>query len=161
MRINRPGIRPRMKVHAVREVPTFPSETLTIVSWPDEVIDRVGHDPRSRYVERFWLGVLGPCTTWLLRRIADELEASPSGFTMDLADTAAGLGVGMRGGRNSPFVRALGRLCQFELAQLQGDVLAVRTRVPSLSRRHIIRLPETLKDAHDEWQQSQLVGSAG
>ena len=31
------------------------------------LIDRLGHDPRSRYVERFWLGILGPSTTLVLR----------------------------------------------------------------------------------------------
>ena len=44
---------------------TFGSETLAIRPWADEVIDRVGFDPRSPYVERFWLGVIGPSTTWL------------------------------------------------------------------------------------------------
>jgi hypothetical protein len=34
--------------------------TLRIVPWRDEVIDELGHDPRSHYVETFWLPVLGP-----------------------------------------------------------------------------------------------------
>ncbi len=40
---------------------------LPVRPWPDGVIDALGHDPRSLYVERFWLGILGPSTTWLLR----------------------------------------------------------------------------------------------
>jgi hypothetical protein len=28
--------------------------------WIDPVVDRRGHDPRSTYVEQFWLGTLGP-----------------------------------------------------------------------------------------------------
>jgi hypothetical protein len=35
-------------------------DTLRIVAWPDPVIDTLGHDPRSWYVEHFWLGILGP-----------------------------------------------------------------------------------------------------
>lgn len=31
---------------------TYPSETLSISAWPDELIDRVGFDPRSAYVEQ-------------------------------------------------------------------------------------------------------------
>jgi hypothetical protein len=31
--------------------------------WPDEVLDHLGFDPRSSYVEDFWLGVLGPPST--------------------------------------------------------------------------------------------------
>ena len=40
----------------------IPSDTpsLFVAPWPDPVIDQVGHDPRSVYVERFWLGILGP-----------------------------------------------------------------------------------------------------
>lgn len=33
-----------------------PSVTfLPVRPWPDSVIDALGHDPRSAYVERFWL----------------------------------------------------------------------------------------------------------
>ena len=38
-------------------------DALQIRPWPDPVIDTVGHDPRSHYVEEFWLGILGPSTT--------------------------------------------------------------------------------------------------
>src|SRR5438309_3248591 len=96
------------------------TDQLTIRPWPDQVIDALGHDPRSRYVEEFWLGILGPSTTWLLRRLAAGLEAQPAGFDLELADTARALGLGGRGGRHSPFVRALARCCQFDLAQLQA-----------------------------------------
>src|SRR5688500_16276454 len=98
-----------------------PSEVLTnlaVCPWPDAVIDSLGHDPRSAYVERFWLGILGPSTTFLLRRLAAELEANPAGFDLPLGDTARALGLGMRGGRNSPFLRTVQRCCQFGMAQL-------------------------------------------
>jgi len=141
----------------MRSVPPFPTDALEIVAWPDEVIDLVGHDPHADYVERYWLGVLGPSTTWLLRHLAAELSRRPDGFSLDLEDCARRLGVGMRGGRQSPFVRALGRLVQFEMAQLQGpSTLAVRTKVPDLSRRHLLRLPESLQRQHDQWLTSRL-----
>jgi len=38
-------------------------ETLIVLPWADPVIDPIGHDPRSRYVELFWLGILGPTAT--------------------------------------------------------------------------------------------------
>jgi len=79
--------------------------TLTITPWADPVIDTLGHDPRSPYVEQFWLAILGPSTTWLLRRLAAGLEASPAGFELDLDETARSLGLGTRGGRNAPFMR--------------------------------------------------------
>lgn len=132
-------------------LPELTTETITVKPWPDPVIDQVGHDPRSAYVERFWLGVLGPSTTWLLRRMASGLERSPAGFELPLADTARALGLGGEG-RHSPFVRALGRCCQFELALPQEvGVLAVRRKLPPLSRRQLQRLPEALQAEHEAW----------
>jgi hypothetical protein len=121
------------------------------------VIDALGHDPRSAYVERFWLGILGPSTTWLIRRLAAGLDASPEGFELDLAATAQALGLGGKGGRHSPFMRALSRCCQFDLAEARADgVLAVRRKLPPLNRRQILRLPPDLAAAHEAWQEAQL-----
>ena len=36
---------------------------LLVRPWIDPVLDEVGHDPRSPYVERFWLSSLGPSST--------------------------------------------------------------------------------------------------
>ena len=137
-------------------LPALTTDTLHIRPWPDPVIDAVGHDPRSTYVERFWLGVLGPSTTWLLRRVAAGLESSPAGFDLPLADTARALGLGSDG-KHSPFLRALRRCCQFELAQPESDaVLAVRRKLPPLNRRQLVRLPEAVQADHEAWQQGHL-----
>src|SRR3954468_992994 len=69
--------------------PPLPHDHLHVTPWPDPVIDALGHDPRSLYVEQFWLGILGPSTTWLLRRLVAGLEAEPAGFELPLADTTA------------------------------------------------------------------------
>lgn len=128
-------------------VPLAPS--ITIRPWFDIVIDELGHDPRSSYVETYWLSVLGPTTTWLLRRIAAGLDSSPDGFVLDLSDTARSMGLGERCGRHSPFTRAFTRLVQFDLAQPQGDpVLAVRRKIPPLTRRQVQRLPDALQQSH-------------
>ena len=131
--------------------------TLPIRPWPDGVIDALGHDPRSAYVERFWLGILGPSTTWLVRFLANGLDASPEGFDLDLASTASALGLGSRGGRHSPFMRALSRCCQFDVAEARADgTLAVRRKLPPLTRRQILRLSPELIAAHQAWQESEL-----
>ena len=120
-------------------------------------IDALGHDPRSAYVERFWLGILGPSTTWLLRYLANRLDASPEGFDLDLAATAQALGLGSKGGRHSPFMRALSRCCQFDVAEARPDgTLAVRRKLPPLTRRQILRLSPELAAAHQAWQEAQL-----
>jgi hypothetical protein len=131
--------------------------TLEIRPWADPVIDALGHDPRSHYVETYWLSVLGPSTTWLLRRLARGLESSPAGFTLSLDDTARALGLATTASKNSAFARALTRCVQFDLAQEQGkDVLAVRRKVPPLNRRQVMRLPDELQTSHREWQEGQL-----
>jgi hypothetical protein len=141
-------------VHALL---TFESDTLAVRPWPDDVIDNLGFDPRSPYVERFWLGVLGPSTTWLLRRLAAGFDQQPDGFDMPLAETANAIGLGDRGGRNSPFLRTVNRMIQFELAQVSGPAeLAVRRKLPPLSRRQTARLAPALQAAHERWQADQL-----
>lgn len=135
----------------------LPTESLTIVPWPDPVIDRVGHDPRSAYVERFWLGILGPSTTWLLRHLAAELDLHPEGFVLSLPECARALGLGEKGGRHSPFARAIMRSCQFGMARADSDAeLAVRRKVPPLTRRQAESLPEPRRSAHAAWIEAEL-----
>lgn len=126
---------------------------LRIEPWCDPVVDSLGHDPRSSYVERFWLPILGPSTTLLLRRLAAELDHEPDGVEVDLATTARALGLGSQGGRRSAFVRALDRSAQFGLAQHLGPArLAVRRRIPPLTQRQVVRLPKAIQDDHADWQ---------
>lgn len=125
---------------------------LRVVGWPDAVIDRLGHDPRSSYVEHFWLPILGPTATWFLRRVAAGLDASAAGISLDQEDTARALGLGGRQGRHSPFTRAVTRCVTFEVARWQGaDTLAVRRKLPPLSRRYVLRLPPRLQRMHEAW----------
>ncbi len=131
--------------------------TLTVVPWTDPVIDALGHDPRSPYVETYWLAVLGPSTTWLLRRLAFRLEAEPDGFSLDLAEMARSLGLGAKGGRHSPFVRTLARCVDFGLAKVDScKSLAVRRRLPPLNRRQVLHLPESLQRGHRQWEDAEL-----
>ncbi len=138
--------------------------TVPVRPWVDEVIDAVGVDPRSAYVERFWLPILGPSTTLLLRRIAAGFDAAPVGFDLDLPTTARSLGVGHKSGPNSPFIRALWRCVQFDLARVVGPdtsdaretALEVRRRLAPLTRRQVHRLPVALQEAHATWQSSRI-----
>jgi hypothetical protein len=133
--------------------------SLRIEPWPDPVIDSLGHDPRSHYVESYWLPVLGPSTTWLLRRIATGLDLSPEGFEIDLDETARSLGLGTteRQSRHSPFMRTLRRSVDFDMAQPRGQsTLAVRRKLPPLSRRHLVRLPVALQESHERQQRDAI-----
>jgi hypothetical protein len=134
--------------------------TVPVRPWADDVIDTLGFDPRSSYVERFWLGILGPSTTWLLRRIAAGFDAAPQGFDLELGPTARELGLGEKSGRHSPFMRALWRCRQFELARVVDDCFEVRRKIPPLNRRQLHRVAPHLQDAHQAWQQARLGAAA-
>ena len=139
------------RVHTAPEGPT-----LHIVQWVDPVVDPHGMPPCSRYVELYWLGIIGPSTTWLLRRLNYGLEVHGDGFDLNLPETARALGLGDKMGKNSPFRRALARLITFELARAQGPgELAVRAHIPPLPLRHLSRLPESLQRSHRRWLAEQ------
>ena len=122
---------------------------LELEPFPDPVIDTLGHDPRSAYVERFWLPVLGPSTTLLLRLLTDRLEGSQKGMRIDVAETARALGLGQRQGRHGPFLRSLARAIDFDMVRYLGPgVIGVRRSLPTLSHRHLARLPESLQREH-------------
>jgi len=136
--------------------PDLGGPTLHIVQWNDPIADPHGLHPCSRYVELYWLGIIGPSTTWLLRRINYGLEVHGDGFDLHLPDTARSLGLGDKMGKNSPFRRALARLVTFELARPHGPgELAVRARIPPLPLRHLSRLPESLQRSHRRWAAEQ------
>mgnify|MGYP001820014589 CR=1 FL=1 len=124
---------------------------VTIRPWIDPVVDDAGFDPRSRYVETYWLGVLGPTATWLVRRLVAGLEQSPGGYRLDLATTARSMGLGFHPGKNSPFARALDRCVMFGVAHRTDDGFAVRRRMPQVSIRHLRRMPDELSAHHDQW----------
>lgn len=134
----------------------FPENQLTIRPWQDPVLDQLGHDPRSLYVERYWLPILGPSATLLLRRLAMSLEEAPDGFTLECSAWAQELGIGMRGGKNGPFWRAVQRCCRFGTAQRNGSQLLVRPKLPPLSMHQVMRLPDHLHASHHEWTMNQL-----
>jgi hypothetical protein len=127
-----------------------------VTPWVDPVVDRRGHDPRSAYVELFWLGVLGPTATWLLRRLVAGLDAQPDGYELDVPATARALGLSISKGTTSPFAKAVRRCMMFGVAHQMSDGWAVRRRVPLIPQRHLVRLPEVLQAAHDDWARTTV-----
>jgi hypothetical protein len=131
--------------------------TLSITPWADPIIDTLGHDPRSEYVERFWLPTLGPTSLLLIRRLAGFFDREPDGLTMDVVEFSQSLGLGAREGASSPLFRSLDRLVQFDLACMtEPGAFAVRRTVPPINRRHVHRLPPSLQHEHTAWVDVQL-----
>lgn len=109
------------------------------------------HDPRSAYVETFWLPVIGPSSTLLIRRLSEQLEEFPEGFELDCVSVSRDLGLGAKLTKRSPFIRTLERCERFGLIRIQGDVLYARRQIPSLWGRQIKRLTPRLQRLHKEW----------
>lgn len=127
--------------------------TLFVTPWEDPVVDLVGYDPRSEYVEKFWLGVLGPSAVWLLRHLAYRFDAEPTGFAIDTADLARALGLGAGASRHAPLGRTVVRCCQFGMAhQFPGQRLTVRRVLPLVARHHLNRLPAPLQHEHAAYE---------
>lgn len=133
-----------------RDIPAH-AAALLVVPWHDPVIDQVGYDPRAVYVERFWLGILGPSATWLLRLLVDRLDSAPAGYELDLRECASALGLGRRGPA-AAFPRTMARCCQFGATRFAGTyTFEVRRKLPPLSHRQISRLPAALRAEHARW----------
>ena len=125
---------------------------LVIRPWYDRRLATVGFDLRSAYVERYWLGVLGPSATMLLRRFARGLEERPDGFQISLADTARAIGLGGGTGRQSPITRTIDRACLFStMLRVSESELHVRTHLPRLTPRQLSRLPLAVRNSHGPW----------
>ena len=147
----------------MRQSQEMPTSKITVVRWTDEdgASQSLGspmHDSRSPYVESFWLGVLGPSTTMLLRHLNNELDHSPVGFVLHYEELAVQLGI--RGtGKQSPFTRSMQRLFQFDMARMVNPTrMMVRQAVPTLSRRHVAKLPDPLRRRHDYFLSQITVG---
>jgi hypothetical protein len=130
------------------------AHALEIVRWKDSIVERVGFDACGDYVELFWLPIIGPTSTWLLRRLAVIAVLHPDGFELDPTETARALGLGADVGPRSPFTKSLHRLATFGLVKAHHHRHEVRTVVPPLTLKHLARLPENLQCAHSLWAES-------
>ena len=136
---------------------------LWVEPWTDLCPDTGrSHHPRSPYVELFWLGVLGPSATWLIRRLALRLEERPEGVLVNTAEIAGEIGLGGRQALLSAFERAFERCCRFGLMQRgRHNTLFVRTQLPDLTARMAERLPPRLRVLHDAWRRQPGSDPAG
>lgn len=128
------------------------SDRMLVRPWVDPVLDQVGYDPRSPYVERFWLGILGPSATWFVRYVADQFDRHPTEFTLDLKDCATAIGIGGNRRPTGHLPRTLARCCEFRVARLVNrHMIEVRPRLAPLTQRQLGRLSEGQRADHERW----------
>lgn len=154
---------------AVTSEPTLPTsdrpfpERAIFMPWIDPTVDSRGHDPRSLYVEQFWLGVIGPTATWLLRRLVARFDQHPDGYEIEVEPLAQALGLSAGKGRRSSFARALHRCIRFDIARpLATGIVGweVRRKLPDVAARHLRRLPNELQHLHRQWHRTARHPSA-
>jgi len=135
-------------------MPTATSdELISFQPWTVPADRDIGHDPRSAYVERFWLSTLGPSATWIIRRLADHLDLEPNGFIISANDLAHSIGLSYARGTESPFGKALHRCTMFNLIRPSNNGYDAKRRIPDLTIRQLDRMHERLRRDHDEWVQ--------
>ncbi len=142
------------------QAPTDAPPTLTLVAFPDPVVERFGHRPGSPCVEFVWLGILGPSTTFAWQRLVRQAAEMPSS-RIDMTDLSVSLGLGESLARNAVVSRTLARLVAFDAARRQGDTLAVRLALPGLPERRLTRLSYSARLAHERFAHGTRVTLAG
>lgn len=124
-------------------------EELSFHRWPDVLVDRLGYDAESDYVEYFWLPILGPSSIWLFRRVSQMLKAAPSGVQVKTLPFGRSLGLGGNSGGKSLIAKTLARCVYFEVARPTGpNSFSFKQKLAPLSSRQLDRLPNELKDLH-------------
>jgi hypothetical protein len=112
--------------------------------WSQTHFDRWGSEPRSTYVERFWLPVVGPSSLVLARDIAAGFESSNGAYSVSASHQAAAIGVS-----ESQLHRVLDRLVQFGLAKhVDPNTVALRTAWPVIGTGAIRQLTPPLRQQH-------------
>jgi hypothetical protein len=143
-----------MKISSPIAVPATQS-SIKVIRWHDPVVETHGYAVDDPYIEMFWLPILGPTATWLARRLASGLLHHPEGYICEMNELAQALGVSYTQGRHNPFARALPRCSMFGVSQYVAQepvyTVSVRTVMPHLPARHLARLPQQLRIAHQDW----------
>jgi hypothetical protein len=123
-------------------------ERIMVRTWLDELL--CGLHPLDEYVYWCWTPVLGTLCVAVGQRLA--LWADDAGIEIDLHELAAVVGhPGSQGGKHSPMVRTIARLCRFGFARCSSSgVLEVRTMWPSVPARLVNQLPPSLQAYHFE-----------
>lgn len=132
--------------------------TLRLSSW--RIVGTTGHAADSPYVERFWLPILGPSTTLLIRHLDRKLTEAGEQIDVDLCDIGHSLGLGERVGRHAPLLRSFRRAADYDMVMAATNthpeedvtpavqILLVRRSFPPLSSRLVARLAPALAREH-------------
>jgi hypothetical protein len=106
---------------------------MMITPWHDESVSQHGFPTLSRYVEWYWLPILGPTALLALRRMVSAFEWYSNGYESHVEELAS----------------SLGRLMYFGIVRGTAHSLAVRTHLPLVPTTYLQRLHPGLRASHD------------
>jgi hypothetical protein len=132
-------------------------DQLVILVESDPWLHRHGHRVDGQYVELFWLPILGPTATLLLRRIIYEAsEADRCVLELSHVETARAVGIQSTTKRPSTgWFRVLKRLHGFEIIDhMDGGLVRFPTHLPDLAHRQLQRLSAPMRSRHTQWMET-------
>ncbi len=107
---------------------------------------------RSTYIEKFWLSILGPSATWILRLLLDEIKTNDPITVMTSNYIASQVGLSDNTSKNSPLCRSIRRLLDFRIAkQIKEGHLVISKYIPPLSTRQTLKLPSSMLELHKKY----------
>lgn len=118
------------------------STTVRLEPWPDPEVEACGIHVRDPYVEFCWTWVLGPTQVLMLRWAAFAIDAAKGPVTVNLAEVAKSLGLGVGTARHSAIARSLRRLEQYRFALELPGGWALRQHAWPLPERLVQRAPQ-------------------
>ena len=125
---------------------------------PDPRVHRAGFELDGPYLERCWLPVIGPSSVLLLRRMPHLWQRGAS-VAVPVSELANALGLGGGTAKNSPVWRTADRLVRFRFAAWATPrELEVYSEIAPLPQRYLDRLPEPIRETHDQLLERHLEG---
>ncbi len=122
---------------------------LELRTWTDPPGGGIGVDPRSPYVDHFWVPAIGPVAVCMAQLLIRTVNRESAGLVVALTDLATRLGVGVGETGLAALGEALHALEAAAVVQLaeDGSVL-VRSELPYLGPTELAHLPQTLRATH-------------
>jgi len=109
----------------------------------DPLDEAIGFPLLDPYIELVYGSILGPTSIQLLRML-DRMHRPGTHTLVDIAETAAALGVKCPVAR-----RSLGRLQRFGVARVDGTTIVLRSHLTPVDGETLERLPSMARGYHE------------
>lgn len=136
----------------------FIPETFIIRPYEDPMAKRVGFQPNTEYVDRFWLPILGPTSVCLLRLSKELLQDAD---LIEISSSKLATRLGLPNNLNK-LIRTMKRLCYFDLIkplkikELVVEEFEIRQYLYPLNAALLSLLDPFLVSEHQQFLSKQM-----